>query len=70
MLQVLMHQILLKKDDLASLKSKLDKLDVDEPTPADLSKLKDVVKNKLLKRLYIIIWFKRLILFKLLILTI
>ena len=65
-----MHQILLKKDDLASIKSKLDKLDVYEPTPADLSKLKDVVKNKLLKRLYIINWFKRLILFKLLILTI
>ena len=50
---------------MPSLKSKLDKLDVDEPTPADLSKLKDVVKNKLLKRLYTINWFKRLMLFKL-----
>ena len=33
--------------NLSNLKSKLDKLDVDKlvPTPADLSKLSDVVKN-------------------------
>ena len=43
-----------KKVDLASSKSKIDKLDIAklETTPADLSKLSDVVKTKLLKRLY------------------
>ena len=37
-----------KKVDLASLKSKIDKLDIGEleTTPIDLSKLSDVVKNE------------------------
>ena len=72
-----MHQILLKKPNVATLKSdvykldieklenvqsnwsnlkyKLDKLDVDKlvPAPADLSKLNDVVKMMLLKKMYI-----------------
>ena len=39
----------------SNLKSKLDKLDVDKlvPAPADLSKLNDVVKMMLLKKMYI-----------------
>ena len=43
-----------EKFDLASLNSEIDKLDIAklETTPADLSKLSDVVKTKLLKRLY------------------
>ena len=58
-----------EKVDLASLKSEIDKLDIDkseidkldidkldidklETTPVDLRKLSDVVKMKLLKRLY------------------
>ena len=73
----MIHQILLKKPDVATLKSdvdkldieklenvqsnwsnlkyKLDKLDVDKlvPAPADLSKLNDVVKMMLLKKMYI-----------------
>ena len=41
-----------KKVNLASLKSNVDKLDVDKLVPAsvDLSKLKDVVKNMPLKK--------------------
>ena len=37
------------------MKSKLDRLDVDKlvPAPADLSKLNDVVKMMLLKKMYI-----------------
>ena len=47
-----MHCILLKKDDLANLKSKLDKLGTCklETTPVDLNKLSDVVKNEVLKK--------------------
>ena len=39
------------KCDLASLKSKLGKLDINKlvPAPADLSKLSDVVKNDVVK---------------------
>ena len=39
------------KSDLASLKDKIDKLDIDEltPVPVDLSKLTDVVKNDVAK---------------------
>ena len=45
MQQVLIHQILLKKADLASLKSDIDKLDIDklEKLPIDLSNLKSKV---------------------------
>ena len=40
--------------DLASLKSEIDKLDIGklETTPVDLSKVSDLAKMKLLKRLY------------------
>ena len=41
------------KTNLANLKAKIDKLDIDKlvPVPVDLSKLSDVVKNLLLKRM-------------------
>ena len=40
--------------DVASLKSEIDKLDIGklETTPVDLSKVSDLAKMKLLKRLY------------------
>ena len=39
-----------KKADLASLKSEIDKLDIDDlkSAPLDLSKLSDLVKNKVM----------------------
>ena len=42
-----------EKIDLARLKSEIDKLDIDKltTTPVDLSKLSDIVKMKLLKKL-------------------
>ena len=42
------------KSNLASLKTEVDKLDIDklEPVPVDLSKLSDVVEMILLKKLY------------------
>ena len=44
------------KSNLASLKAELEKLDIDKlvPVPADLSKLRDVVKNDVVKKLYMI----------------
>ena len=44
------------KSNLASLKTEVDKLDIHKlvPVPVDLSKLSDVVKMKLLKKLYMI----------------
>ena len=44
------------KTDLASLKTEVDKLDVDKLAPvlADFSKLSDAVKNDLVKKLFII----------------
>ena len=44
------------KINLASLKTQVDKLDIDKlmPIPFDLSKLSDVVKNDVVKKLYII----------------
>ena len=44
------------KTDLASLKTEVDKLDVDKlaPVPVDFSKLSDVVKNDVVKKLFII----------------
>ena len=44
------------KSNLASLKTEIDKLDIDKlvPVPVDLSKLSDVVKNDVVKKLYII----------------
>ena len=40
------------KSNLASLKTEVDKLDIDKlaPVPADLSKLNDVVKNDVVKK--------------------
>ena len=40
------------KSDLASLKTEVDKLDIDKlvPVPVDLSKLSDVVKNDVVKK--------------------
>ena len=57
---------------LNSLKGKIDKLDVDKsvPVPVDLSKLSDIVKMMLFKRLNMMIWFKKLMLFRLLLLVI
>ena len=48
--------ILQVKTNLASLKTKVDKLDIDKlaPVPVDLSKLSDVVKMILLKKLFMI----------------
>ena len=42
------------KTNLANLKTEVDKLDVDKlvPVPADLSKLSDVVKNYVVKKLH------------------
>ena len=44
------------KTNLVSLKTEVDKLDIEKlaPVPVDLSKLSDVVKMMLLKRLFII----------------
>ena len=56
---MLIHQILLKKTDLANLKSEADKLDIDKlteldadklkPVPVDLKKSSDVVDNDVVK---------------------
>ena len=47
---------------LSSLKDQIDKLDIGELkiTPIDLTKLSDVVKLMLLKRLYMVNWLKKL----------
>ena len=44
------------KTNLASLKTEVDKLDIDKlaPVPVDLSKPSDVVKNDVVKKLYMI----------------
>ena len=44
------------KSNLASLKTEVDKLDIDKlvPVPVDLSKLSDVVKNDVVKKLCMI----------------
>ena len=44
------------KSNLASLKVEVDKLDVDKlvPVPVDLSKLSDIVKNDVVKKLHMI----------------
>ena len=44
------------KTNLASLKTEVDKLDSDKlvPVPVDLSKLSDVVKNDVVKKMYMI----------------
>ena len=57
---------------LNSLKSKADKLDIGklETTPTDFKKLNNVVKMKLLKRLCMMNWLKKLMLFRVLTLAI
>ena len=49
------------KTNLASLKTEVDKLDIDKlaPVPVDLSKLSDVVKMMLLKKLCMINWLQK-----------
>ena len=44
------------KTNLAGLKTEVDKLDIDKlaPVPFDLSKLSDVVKNHVVKNMYMI----------------
>ena len=44
------------KSNLASLKTEVNKLDINKlvPVPVDLSKLSDVVKNDVVKKLYMI----------------
>ena len=61
-----------KKVNLTSLKSDIDDLDIDKlrSLPDDLINLGNVVKNILLKRLYVMNWVKKLMLFRLFILVI
>ena len=49
------------KSNLGSSKTEVDKLDIDKlaPVPVDLSKLSDVVKIMLLKRLHMISWLQK-----------
>ena len=49
------------KSDLASLKPEVDKIDVDKlkTVPIDLSKLSNVVKNKIVKKLCMINWLQK-----------
>ena len=44
------------KANLANLKTEVDKLDIDKlvPIPTDLSKLSNVVKNDVIKKMYMI----------------
>ena len=42
------------KSNLVSLKTEVDKLDIDKLVPVDLNKLNDVAKNDVVKRLYMI----------------
>ena len=64
---MVIHQILLKQ--LAGLRLDVDKLDIDElkTTPDDLNKLSDLVKTKLLQKMYMMNWLKTSMLFRLLI---
>ena len=61
-----------KKVNLTSLKSDIDDLDIDKlrSLPVDLINLGNVVKNILLKRLCVMNWVKKLMLFRLFILVI
>ena len=49
------------KTDLASLKTEANKLDIDKlaEVPLDLSKLSDVVKNDVAKKLFMINWLQK-----------
>ena len=61
-----------KNVNLTSLKSDIDDLDIDKlrSLPVDLINLGNVVKNILLKRLCVMNWVKKLMLFRLFILVI
>ena len=61
-----------KKVNLTSLKSDIDDLDIDKlrSVPVDLINLGNVVKNILLKRLCVMNWVKKLMLFRLFMLVI
>ena len=61
-----------KKVNLTSLKSDIDDLDIDKlrSLPVDLINLGNVVKNILLKRLCVMNWVKKLMLFRLFMLVI
>ena len=61
-----------KKVNLTSLKSDIDDLEIDKlrSVPVDLINLGNVVKNILLKRLCVMNWVKKLMLFRLFILVI
>ena len=49
------------KNNLANLKTEVDKLGIDKlaPVPVDLSKLSDVVKNDVVKKLCMINWLQK-----------
>ena len=57
---MLVHHNFVKKDDLANLKTEVHKLNLDKleklddhklsPVPTDLSKLSDIVKNKVVQK--------------------
>ena len=49
------------KTNLANLKTEVDKLDIGKlvPVPVDLSKLSDVVKNDVVKKLCMINWLQK-----------
>ena len=49
------------KTNLTSLKTEVDKLDIDKlvPVPVDLSKLIDIVKKMLLKKMSMINWLQQ-----------
>ena len=49
------------KINLASLKTEVDKLDIDKlaPVPVDLSKLSNVVKNDVVKKLCMVNWLQK-----------
>ena len=49
------------KTNLASLKPEVDKLGIEKlmPVPVDLSKLSNVVKNDVVKKLYMINWLQK-----------
>ena len=49
------------KTNLANLKPEVYKLDIDRlaPVPVDLSKLSDVVKDDVVKKLFMINWFQK-----------
>ena len=56
---MLILQVFAWKTNVATLKTEVDKLDIDKLVPVlvDLSKLSDVVKMMLLKRLNMINWY-------------